>query len=108
MAADEAEIELDDLPAGAVTGIPVGYQTREFLRNGAPLGSQRTEAVHAARNLLGAGHGEAETTELVGEALGRSPQDAARPWTYTEIAKMVHDLASKPTPPPKPVATANQ
>lgn len=100
--AAEDEDEVGPPPDGIVTGIPIGYQTRMFLERGAPMGQQRTEAVRAARNLLGAGVGVDETIGRILGALDGCTQDPTSLWTYAHVAHMVADLASKPAPPPQP------
>lgn len=99
---DDESWDLTELPATGDKLIPVGYRTRVFLGRGTPMGSQRTEAVRAARNLLGAGIAPDEAAEALYGALERSPQDTARPWTRAEVTRIVADLASKPAPPPQP------
>ena len=82
--------------------IPVGYRTRMFVERGALIGAQRTEAVRATRNLLGAGLDEDEAAEAIWRGLRASPWDQANPWTYEDAVAIVRDLASKPAPPPPP------
>ena len=113
--------ELGDLPTGympvprafseaiAIDAIiPVGWQTRKFMAEGAPMGAQRAEAVRAGRNLLGSGLDIDTAAQGIWQGLERSDQDPANPWTYEQAYKIVKDLASKPAPPLPPLEPAGR
>lgn len=85
--------------------IPVGYQTRIFLERGAATGEQRSEAVRATRNLLGAGYDIDDVIDKIEAALAKSPQDPAKPWEREGrdgITRMVIHVANSEPPPLAP------
>ena len=81
--------------------LPIGKQALDFVANGAPVGQQRDRAIRAIRSYLGAGYPLDETVAAIWRGLQASPcGNRQRPWTYQDAENMVHDLASRPAPPP--------
>jgi P4 family phage/plasmid primase-like protien len=88
------------------TGVPLGKAALMFVANGAPIGSQSTEACKAARNYLGAGYTEEAMAEALWRGLQASPWDPARePWTWEDARKIARTIAASPAPPLQPLAS---
>lgn len=86
--------------------IPVGIAAQEFIKNGAPMGEQRTRALATARNLLGAGYDIDAAAELIWRGLQESPNDPADPWTWEETYKLTRNIAESPPKPIRPLQRA--
>jgi hypothetical protein len=82
-----------------IGGLPLGRRARDFVAHGAPMGTQRIEAVAAARNFLSAGHSLEDTIAAIWDGLEQSPWDPIHPWTMQHVEKLVISVANSAPPP---------
>jgi putative DNA primase/helicase len=76
---------------------PPGWQARDFVANGAPLGHQRLRALSAARSFLLAGYSVEETADALWRGLQRCEQDPDKgPWTWEHALFIAEDLENHP------------
>jgi hypothetical protein len=76
---------------------PLGRLALEFVANGATIGKQRSRALAATRNYLGAGYSEEATVTAIWRGLLASPVGRPNsPWTFEDALEIVKDLVSKP------------
>jgi hypothetical protein len=78
--------------------MPLGRMAWDFVSNGAPIGSQRTRALAATRNYLGAGYSIENTASKIWEGLKACECIASDPWTYKHAFDMAVDLSNNPRP----------
>ena len=80
----------------------LGQDALHFIAFGAEVGTQRTRALAATRNLLACGYSIEDSIEKIHQGLQNSPiGEPERPWTLEDARLIVEDLASKPAPPPR-------
>jgi putative DNA primase/helicase len=72
----------------------LGRRALEFVANGAPIGTQRTEALAVARAYLSRGHSVEDTISAIWRGLSASPQVEGSPWTEADAKEIVESIAS--------------
>jgi putative DNA primase/helicase len=92
---------------GTNSHVPLGIDARHFVVGGAPVGSQRSAAVAAARNYLSAGYSVEETIAAIWQGLERSRWDPQRgAWTAEHARRLVESVNASPPPPLRPLRKA--
>jgi len=77
---------------------PLSRRMRTYLEVGIPYGEQRQMVCALARALLEVPISVDEASAHIAEALERSEQDSATPWTEPQVRRIVADIDRSPRP----------